>query len=74
MNETKLKYGIMIFFIFLIISSVAYCTLKPQKEGLTINQKELFNGFANQIVHLDNIDKQMDKIIDVIPNKLSNRF
>ena len=66
MNETKLKYGIMIFFIFLIISSVAYCALNPHKEGFEINQKELFNGYVNQMAYLDTIDKKMDKINELI--------
>jgi len=61
MNETKLKYGIMIFFVFLIISSVAYCILKPRKEGL-INQEELLAGYANQKSILDNIYKKVDKL------------
>ena len=65
-KEEKLKCGIICFLLFIIITSIVYCSMN-KKEGLqNINTRTLLEKFDKQLnllnKKLENLDK-MDEII-----------
>ena len=72
MNQTKLKYSVGILFLFLIVTSILYCTCIRKDyeyvdEGMqNIDNSKLMNKFSQQIELLNGKIENMDKIDQAI--------
>ena len=65
-KEEKLKCGIICFLLFIIITSIVYCSMN-KKEGLqNINTKKLLKKFDKQLNLLNKKLENLDKIDEII--------
>ena len=72
MNQTKLKYSVGILLLFLIVTSILYCTCvrknyEETDEGMqNIDSSKLMSKFSQQLNLLNNKIGTMDKIDQAI--------
>tara|TARA_B100001093_G_C26002522_1_gene666279 strand:+ start:227 stop:439 length:213 start_codon:yes stop_codon:yes gene_type:complete len=65
-KEEKLKCGIICFLLFIIITSIVYCSMN-KKEGLqNINTRTLLEKFDKQLNLLNKKLENLDKIDEII--------
>ena len=65
-KEEKLKCGIICFLLFIIITSIVYCSMN-KKEGLqNINTRTLLEKFDKQLNLLNKKLEKLDKIDEII--------